>query len=139
MLPAGMGQPFRHELRVRFNECDPQGIVFNANYLLYFDVAMTEMFRSANGSYLTVVQGGTDIVLAESRVVYLAPARADDLLTVELSAAHWGTTSMRLDGRILRAGEALTQAELRYVTIDPATQRKKPNDDVRAVLERFAA
>jgi len=29
---------FVHELRVRYGECDPQGIVFNANYLLYFDV-----------------------------------------------------------------------------------------------------
>lgn len=132
-----MGQPFRHELRVRFNECDPQGIVFNANYLLYFDVAMTEMFRSAAGSYGAFVEAGTDVVLAESRVVYLAPARADDLIAVELSAAHWGTTSLRFDGRILRGDEVLTQAELRYVAIDPATQRKKPNDAVRAALERF--
>jgi acyl-CoA thioester hydrolase len=132
-----MGQPFRHELRVRFNECDPQGIVFNANYLLYFDVALTEMFRSAAGSYATLVQGGTDVVLAESRVVYLAPARADDLISVELSPAHWGTTSMRLDGRILRDGEALTQAELHYVAVDTTTYRKTPNDAVRAALERF--
>ena len=28
---------FVHELRVRYGECDPQGIVFNANYLAYFD------------------------------------------------------------------------------------------------------
>jgi acyl-CoA thioester hydrolase len=134
-----MGQPFCHELRVRFNECDPQGIVFNANYLLYFDVAMTEMFRTAAGSYATFVQGGTDVVLAESRVVYLAPARADDLIGVELSAAHWGTTSLRLDGRILRDGEVLTQAELRYVAVDTTTYRKKPNDAVRAALKRFQA
>ncbi len=46
---------------------------------------------------------------------------------------------MRLDGRILRGGTVLTQAELRYVAIDPATQRKKPNDALRAALERFAA
>ena len=36
---------FVHELRVRYGECDPQGIVFNANYLLYFDVAFTEYWR----------------------------------------------------------------------------------------------
>jgi len=36
-----MPAPFRHQLRVRFNECDPQGVVFNANYLVYFDVALS--------------------------------------------------------------------------------------------------
>src|SRR4051812_39683893 len=132
-----MGAPFRHELRVRFNECDPQGIVFNANYLVFFDIAMTEMFRAAVGSYGAFVDAGTDLVLAESRLVYLAPARADELIAIELSPAHFGTTSMGIDGRIVRDGSVLTQAELRYVAIDPATQRKKPNDALRAALERF--
>jgi acyl-CoA thioester hydrolase len=35
---------FVHELRVRYAECDPQNIVFNANYLVYFDVAFTELW-----------------------------------------------------------------------------------------------
>jgi len=35
--------PFVHPLRVRYGECDPQQIVFNANYFAYFDVAMTEL------------------------------------------------------------------------------------------------
>ena len=38
-------EPFRHRIRVRFNECDGQGVVFYANYLMYFDVAMTELWR----------------------------------------------------------------------------------------------
>jgi acyl-CoA thioesterase FadM len=37
-----MGEPFRHRLRVRYHECDPQGVVFNANYLAYFDIALIE-------------------------------------------------------------------------------------------------
>ncbi len=41
-----MPADFVHELRVRYGECDPQGIVFNANYLLYFDVAFTELWRA---------------------------------------------------------------------------------------------
>ena len=44
-----MAASFVHELRVRYGECDPQGIVFNANYLLYFDVAFTELWREAVG------------------------------------------------------------------------------------------
>jgi acyl-CoA thioesterase FadM len=37
-----MGEPFRHRLRVRYHECVPQGVVFNANYLAYFDIALIE-------------------------------------------------------------------------------------------------
>src|SRR4030095_16455395 len=47
--------PFVHRLRVRFHECDPQGVVFNAHYFSYFDVALTEMWREAFGSYANVV------------------------------------------------------------------------------------
>jgi YbgC/YbaW family acyl-CoA thioester hydrolase len=50
-----MRTPFVHELRVRYGECDPQGIVFNANYLLYFDVAFTELWRAAVGPWQEMV------------------------------------------------------------------------------------
>ena len=43
-------EPFRHRIRVRFNECDGQGVVFYANYLVYFDLAMTELWREAFGN-----------------------------------------------------------------------------------------
>lgn len=42
-----MAAPFSHTLRVRFRKCDPQGIVFNGNYVGYFDDAFTELWRSA--------------------------------------------------------------------------------------------
>jgi len=40
-----MSAPFVHRLRVRWSECDPQGIVFNAHYLAFFDLALTELWR----------------------------------------------------------------------------------------------
>jgi hypothetical protein len=70
--------PFVHRLRVRFHECDPQGVVFNAHYFAYFDVALTEMWRAAFGSYANVVQGGTDVVVVEAGATFRVPARFDD-------------------------------------------------------------
>ena len=37
---------FLHPLRVRWSECDAQGIVFNVNYLLYYDIAVWEWTRA---------------------------------------------------------------------------------------------
>ena len=53
---AVMPEPFVHTFRVRYHECDAQGIVFNANWLSYFDVTLTEWFRAMFGSYGALVE-----------------------------------------------------------------------------------
>jgi len=47
--------PFRHRLRVRYNECDPQGVVFNANYLT-FDITITELWRMSATELAETIQ-----------------------------------------------------------------------------------
>src|SRR3712207_6949070 len=46
-----VSRAFVHRLRVRYSECDPQGVVFNAHFVTYFDIALTELWREANGPY----------------------------------------------------------------------------------------
>ena len=136
-----MSEPFIHRLRVRYGECDPQGVVFNANYLAYFDVVMTELFRDGLGSYQSMLESGTDMVVGEVRIRYRAPARFDDELDIRAEVARLGTTGMTTALTIVRAadGETLAEGELRYVFVDPETGEKKPiPDDVRAALTRYA-
>jgi acyl-CoA thioester hydrolase len=130
--------PFVHRLRVRFHECDPQGVVFNAHYFTYFDVALTEMWRLAFGSYANVVQRGTDVVVAEAGATFRAPARFDDELDVELGIARLGTTSMTMATAVRRDGQLLVEGRLVHVFIDTATMGKQPIPDyVRAGLEPY--
>src|SRR3954454_15300237 len=98
-----MGRPFRHRLRVRYHECDPQGVVFNANYVAYFDVAITEWWREAFGAYQEMFSRGLDIVVGEVTVRFRAPARFDEELDVLPEVAHLGTTSLRTKLTVLRA------------------------------------
>jgi acyl-CoA thioester hydrolase len=131
--------PFVHRLRVRFHECDPQGVVFNAHYFAYFDVALTEMWRAAFGSYQSVVDQGTDVVVVEAAAKYRAPARFDDEIDVELSIARLGTTSMTTETAVRRDGELLVEGRLVHVFVDPATMAKQEIPDrVRAGLEPYA-
>src|SRR5947208_2988999 len=102
-----MTAPFVHELRVRYGECDPQGIVFNANYLLYFDVAFTELWREAVGPWQEMVERGIDAVVAEANVRFRAPARYDDVLGLEARITRIGTTSLPTEIDVVRAGEVL--------------------------------
>ena len=53
-----MAQPFEFLFRVRYDECDPQGVVFNARYGDYIDLALTEFMRAAMGGYNALVNMG---------------------------------------------------------------------------------
>ena len=129
---------FRHTLRVRFQECDPQGVVYFARYPEYYDLTITELFREAFGSYGSMVESGTDMVVAEQSVRYRAPALFDDLIDVEVTVDKLGETSMLSSYRITRDGELLAEGDFRHVFIDPATKAKKAiPDDVRAVLAGY--
>jgi acyl-CoA thioester hydrolase len=131
--------PFRHVLRVRYQECDPQGVVYFARYPEYYDLALTEMWRAAMGSYQGMVDAGTDLVVAEMSIRYRAPARFDDEVSVEISIDRLGETSMLSTYVIARDGETLAEGGFRHVFIDPPTKAKKPiPDEIREGLAPYA-
>lgn len=118
---------FRHPLRVRFNECDPQGIVFNANFLTYADIAITELYREAFGSWQAPMdKHGIDMVVAEANVRYLAPLRFDEELELVVSMTRIGETSTNTLVAIERSGEPVAAVEIRHVVIDAASRAKTP-------------
>jgi acyl-CoA thioester hydrolase len=115
---------FVHELRVRYGECDPQGIVFNANYLLYFDVAFTELWRRAIGPWSLMVERGVDAVVAEANVRFRAPARYDDVLQLRARVVRLGKTSMTTEIDVVGDGGVLVEGRLRHVFVDVETWAK---------------
>lgn len=122
-----MTAPFRHRLRVRYSECDLQGVVFNAHYLAYADDAITELWRAAvAGGYQAMVADGIDMVVAEARLRYLTAARFDDELDVEISVTRLGTTGMTTVLRMLRDAEELVEVQLRHVFVDAGGDGKRP-------------
>jgi len=109
---------------VRYGECDPQQIVFNANYFLYFDVAMTELWRVALGHYGAMLERGVDMVVAEASARFLSAARFDDELDLGVSISRLGSTACTTQHRVMRDGEALVEGELRHVFVDPVSLEK---------------
>ena len=134
-----MSAPFVHELRVRYGECDPQGIVFNANYLLYFDVAFTEMWRAAVGPWADMVSRGIDAVVAESHLSFRAPARFDDELALRVEIVRLGSTAITTEIDVLRGEELLLAGWLRHVCVATDSWRKTEIPDwVRDGLRGYA-
>jgi acyl-CoA thioester hydrolase len=127
---------FRHRLRVRYVECDSQGVVFNGHYFTYFDVAMTEFHREVIGSYARLTESGFDMVVAEARARYYAPAHFDEQLDIAVVPIRVGDTSLIIRLKVTRAETLLVEGELRYVFVDTRTKRKRSMPrDVRAPLQ----
>lgn len=132
---------FCHKLRVRFAETDMQGIVFNGNYLTYYDVAWTEYFREMGYDYKSLIEEtGVDTVLAKTTLEFKAPSRFDEILEIYVRVSRVGNTSLTFDFEIWVENEErlVNRASSLYVCIDPKTLRPVPvPDNLRAAINRF--
>ena len=128
MAEPSAAAPFIHRMRVRYAECDAQGVVFNANYLAYVDHSLTELWRAAFGGYERMLERGVDVVVAEARMRFRAAARFDEELDVEMLVTHLGNTSLGSRHRIIRAGDGdlVLEADTRHVWVDLQTGLKTP-------------
>lgn len=130
---------FTHKLKVRYSEIDGQKIVFNAHYLTYIDVAVSEYFQE--GLQLDIAalanQGEFDFVLAKSTLEYISPARLNDWLTIGCRITKIGNKSLAMNCTITREGETspLVLGEIIYVSYDPHSQTSRPVPD--AIRERI--
>ncbi len=119
-----MAAPFVYAHRVRTHECDHQGIVFNANWFAFFDVAMTELWREAFGSYRGMVEAGVDTVVVEASARFRSPARYDEEVEIAVSVERIGTTSLITPLVATRGQETLVEGRLVHVFVDPTTIEK---------------
>ncbi|MEU5883082.1 thioesterase family protein [Spirillospora sp. NPDC047279] len=133
-----MAETFTHRLRVRYSECDQQGVVFNGHYLFFYDVALTELWRAVIGPYTDILEQGYDLVVAEARIRYREGARFDDLVDVRMPIAKLGTTSMVVRPEFRVGDRLMADGEMVHVFIEPATKRKTEiPPDVRKALEPY--
>lgn len=135
--PAADDFEFCHDLRVRWAEVDPQGIVFNPNYLVYADVAVTEYMRAIGFPYPAgLTASGTDLFVVNASLNYLASARFDDQLSIGVRVDRLGRTSIRFAIGVFRAREPLVSIVLTYVnaTLDGGEPAPVPEALVERVL-----
>ncbi|MEQ8699112.1 MAG: thioesterase family protein [Bauldia litoralis] len=121
---------FFHPLRVRYSEIDGQGVVYNAHYLTYFDVAITEYLRWLDYAYPLGgdPEAGTDFHLVKALVEYKAPVVYDEEIEVAVRIGRLGTTSVTFilaiypkDGVDLRS-----TGEIVWVNTDQKAHKSAP-------------
>jgi len=100
------------EVRVRYAETDAQGIVHNANYLVWFEVGRSELCRSKGFSYKQMEdQEDALMVVAESYCRYKSPAYYEDVLTIRTKLGEVRSRSLAFVYEIYRASDDTLVAE----------------------------
>jgi acyl-CoA thioester hydrolase len=118
---------FHHDVRVRWSETDAQGVVFNARYLDYADIAVTEYWRAVD--WQAKADGDPmQFHVRKATVLFDAPILPDELLSVMARTAAIGRTSMttlvEIHGNNAGGDDDLRASiELVAVHVDLATHR----------------
>lgn len=122
-------QDFRSftRIEVRWAEVDAQKIVFNAHYLMYADVAITNYWRQLAIPYeVGFASLGGELFVKKASTVYHGSATLGDVLDVGIRCVKQGNTSLQFEAGIFRGMELLNTVELVYVFADAATQSPRP-------------
>ena len=115
---------FRTDFRVRWMECDAQGIVFNGAYLGYLEIAQAEYFRNLGiGIYHIPRSGYIDFAVVKTTIEFRAPALVDEMVEAWVRVSRFGNTSMDLQMQLWRPDPELllTTIDAVYVGYDAAT------------------
>jgi acyl-CoA thioester hydrolase len=108
-------------LRVRYADTDQMGVVYHANYLIWFEIGRTEFCRARGFSYRDMeADGNAFLVVAESYCRYKAPARYDDELLVRTHVTELRRRSVRFGYEIVRLADdhIIAEGETGHVVTD---------------------
>lgn len=114
-------------VRVRYAETDQMGVVYHANYLVWFEVGRVELMRQRGLDYKRMeLEEGCGIAVVEATARYKAPARYDDELTIETRVTSLRGPVVRFAYRVLRMadGALLCEGETVHVVVGRDMKRR---------------
>ncbi|MGO4210676.1 acyl-CoA thioesterase [Terriglobus sp. 2YAB30_2] len=112
-------------IRVRYAETDQMGVVYHANYVVWFEVGRVELLRSIGLPYKQLEAEGILIAVAEVNARYKRPARYDDEIAVRTTVKQVRGSIIRIGYQVVRVvdEELLCEGETVHVVIDREFKR----------------
>jgi acyl-CoA thioester hydrolase len=135
------GPVFATDYRVIYGDTDAGGVVYNANYLRFFEIGRSELMRAWVIPYSEIESMGLILPVTESYLRYKAPARYDDLIRIRISLAEVKKVSCRFHYRITRpAGESsrlLVKGFTNHACVNQQGRLTPLPDDLRRRMEQI--
>jgi acyl-CoA thioester hydrolase len=102
-------------IRVRYAETDKMGVVYYANYFVWFEIGRTELLRSLGWSYRDMEAAGVGLPVIEAHCEYRQPARYDDELEVRTKGELVSQVCLAFDYEVVRRSDGIVFAVGRTV------------------------
>jgi acyl-CoA thioester hydrolase len=120
-------------LRVRYAETDTMGIVYHANYLIWFEVGRGDFFRALGQDYGEWEKRGFLLPVSEAHARFHAPARYGDLITVRTSLAQLRSREVTLDYQVIQGetGQILATGWTKHICVDHKSHVRRLPQDLR--------
>lgn len=102
-------------VRVRYAETDQMGVVYHANYFVWFEVGRTDLLRSLGWSYREMEEEGVSLPVIEAHCQYHRSAKYDDELEVRAEGRMLSPVRMEFTYQVVRREDQAVSASGRTV------------------------
>lgn len=116
-----MSGGYRHEVRVRYVDCDMQGVVYNAHYLTFVDDALDCWMRVLDPTPETTY--GWEVMLKKAEILWDGPAHLAEVIGIDAAVSRWGNTSFDVTFTGAVGERAVFESTVTYVVVDHAEHR----------------
>ena len=123
-------------VRVRYAETDKMGVVYYANYLVWFEVGRTDLLRSLGWTYREMEHGGITLPVIEAHCEYRRPALYDDELEVRTKGRMLSPVRMEFTYEVVRREDQTIAASGRtiHAVLGPAGKPCRLPDRIKQVF-----
>ncbi len=128
--------PTASRVRVRYAETDQMGVVYYANYFVWFEVGRSDLLRHSGWSYREMETEGFSLPVVEAHCQYRQSARYDDDLQIETEGTLLSPVRVRFDYRVVRPGDAqpLASGHTIHASLDQNGKPRRLPERVRAIF-----
>ena len=134
-----MTESFCAEQRVLYGDTDSMGVAYYANYLKWFEIGRTELFRNVGSTYRSWEKRGCFLPVYEAYCRYHKPARYDDIIRIETDFSFAGKLRLRFDYQLFdkKNGTLLAEGYTVHVCTDKDGKVIKLSGELNKLLKHM--
>ena len=123
-------------VRVRYAETDKMGVVYYANYLIWFEVGRTDWLRGTGWTYRSMEEEGVQLPVIEAHCEYRQAAKYDDEVEIRTTGRKLSPVRVQFDYELVRAGDdtVLATGHTVHATIDRNGRPVRMPDRVKGLF-----
>jgi acyl-CoA thioester hydrolase len=127
----------RSRVRVRYAETDQMGVVYYANYFVWFEVGRTDLLRQSGWTYRDMERDGFSLPVVEAHCEYRQPARYDDEIEIRTRARLMSPVRVRFEYEVVRAADeaVLASGHTVHASLDGSLRPRRLPDRVLTILK----